>query len=341
MVDVSLGLWAGTLGAILVMLSIDLFANRTAHVVSLREAAMWSSIWVACGVAFGIYLWIEFGSDIGAQYFAGYVIEKSLAVDNVFVWAVILSYFAVPREFQHRVLFLGIVLALVLRAGFIAVGAVLIANFQWILYVFGAFLVYTGIQMARHRNDHSDPSDSAVVRFMRRLIPVTDHYDGQHFFTKVNGVRAATPLMLVFVLIAVTDVIFAVDSIPAIFAVTQIPFIVFTSNAFAILGLRAMYFLLADLVHRFVYLKVGLSIVLVWVGVKMLLLDVVKVPTLVSLAIVIAVIAISIVASLRVTRGQAPHAPSVGHDASLAGDVVATFESEHSSGEDTEGHSRT
>jgi len=305
-VNVPIWAWAGVLGVILLMLAVDLLAHRRAHVVSVREAAAWSAFWVTLGVAFGGVIAAVYGGELASQYFAGYLIEKSLAVDNVFVFAIIFSYFAVPREYQHRVLFYGVIGALVFRAVFIGAGSLLIASFSWILYVFGAFLVLTGIRMARHRNEHMDVEHSPVLRLFRRLVPTSTAYDGQRFWTRVGGRRVATPLLAVLVLVEVTDVVFAVDSIPAIFAVTQEPFLVFTSNAFAILGLRAMYFLLADLIHRFVYLKLGLSLVLVWVGVKMLLLEVYKIPTTVSLAVVAAVIAVAVAASLRATRGVAP-----------------------------------
>ena len=241
--------------------------------------------------------------EVGLQYFAGYVIEKSLAIDNVFVWAMIFSYFAVPRQYQHRVLFYGVVGALVFRAIFIAAGSVLIASFAWVLYIFGAFLILTGIRMLVQRNEHIDPSKSKTLRLFRRFVPTADDYDGQKFLTRRNGVLMATPLLAVLVLVEVTDIIFAVDSIPAIFAVTQEPFLVFASNALAILGLRAMYFLLADLIHRFIYLKAGLSIVLVWVGVKMIVSHAwFKIPIAISLGVVIAIIAVSVIASLWATR---------------------------------------
>ena len=301
--DVPLTLWVILLVGIVAMLAIDLFLHRDAHVISLREAAWWSVIWVAIGLAFGGYLWLEYGSEIGLQYFAGYVIEKSLAVDNVFVWAMIFTYFAVPRQYQHRVLFYGVVGALIFRAIFIAAGSWLIASFAWILYVFGAFLILTGIRMLIQRNEHIDLDKSKTLRLFRKVVPTTNEYVGQKFFVRRNGVLLATPLLAVVVIVEITDIIFAVDSIPAIFAVTQEPFLVFASNAFAILGLRAMYFLLADLVHRFVYLKLGLSLVLVWVGVKMIVSHAIfKIPTAISLGIVIAIIATSIVASLIATR---------------------------------------
>jgi tellurite resistance protein TerC len=304
-VTVPIWAWAAVLGVILLMLAVDLLAHRRAHVVGVREALAWSAVWVALGVAFGLVVWQVWGGEFAGQYFAGYVIEKSLAVDNVFVFAIIFGYFAVPREYQHRILFYGVLGALVFRAVFIAAGSVLIASFAWILYVFGAFLVLTGIRMALHRDETVDYDKNVVLRTFRRIVPSTDRFHGQKFLVREAGRWVATPLLTVLVLIEVTDVVFAVDSIPAIFAVTQEPFLVFTSNAFAILGLRAMYFLLADLMHRFVYLKIGLALVLVWVGVKMLLLEVVKIPTPLSLAVVAAILATAIAAGLLRTRVKA------------------------------------
>lgn len=300
--QVPLWAWGAVLAVILVMLAIDLLAHRTAHVVSVREAAAWSAVWVSLGLAFGAVIWWAYGAQAGGEYYAGYLIEKSLAVDNVFVFALIFTYFAVPREYQHRVLFYGVLGALVFRAIFIAGGAVLIENFAWILYVFGAFLVFTGWKMFTHRNDEMDPSRNPVLRLVKRWVPSTDEYDGQKFWVKRAGKWVATPLFTVLVLVETTDIIFAVDSIPAIFAVTQDPFLVFTSNAFAILGLRAMYFLLADLIHRFIYLKAGLAAILVFVGIKMLLLDVWKVPIWLSLTVIATSITVAVVASLRATR---------------------------------------
>lgn len=303
--DVPIWAWGAVLAVILVMLAVDLLAHRKAHVVSVREAAVWSAVWVSLGLAFGGVIWWAYGAQAGGEYYAGYLIEKSLAVDNVFVFALIFTYFAVPREYQHRVLFYGVLGALVFRAVFIAGGAVLIENFAWILYVFGAFLVFTGWKMFTHRNDEMDPSRNPVLRLVRRWVPSTDEYDGQKFWVKRAGKWVATPLFTVLVLVETTDIIFAVDSIPAIFAVTQEPFLVFTSNAFAILGLRAMYFLLADLIHRFVHLKAGLAAILVFVGVKMLLLDVWKVPIWLSLTVIAVSITVAVVASLRATRDAA------------------------------------
>lgn len=303
--DVSLWLWSAVLGLILGMLAVDLFAHRRAHVIGVREAAAWSVVWVAIGVAFGIWVWWAHGAELGQQYFAGYLIEKSLAVDNVFVWAIIFTFFAVPREYQHRVLFFGVLGALVFRGLFIAGGSVLIASFGWILYLFAVFLLWTGVRMIRQRNEHLDPEKSRALKLFRRFVPMTDAYHGQRFLIRRGGALLATPLLAVLVLVEITDIVFAVDSIPAIFAVTDEPFLVFTANAFAILGLRAMYFLLADLIHRFVYLKVGLALVLVWVGIKMLLkVDLFYIPTTVSLAVITVLIGGSIALSLRATRGQ-------------------------------------
>ena len=310
--DVPLWAWAAVLAVILAMLAVDLFAHRTAHVVSVKEAATWSAVWVSLGLAFGGVVWWAYGAQAGGEYFAGYLIEKSLAVDNVFVFALIFTFFAVPREYQHRVLFYGVLGALIFRAVFIAGGAVLIENFAWILYLFGAFLVYTGWKMFRHRDDELDPSRNPVLRWAKKRVPSTDEYHGQKFWVKKAGTWVATPLFFVLVMVETTDIIFAVDSIPAIFAVTQDPFLVFTSNAFAILGLRAMYFLLADLIHRFVYLKAGLAAILVFVGVKMLLLDVYKVPIWLSLLVIATCISIAVLASLRATREQAGVGSEVG-----------------------------
>lgn len=302
---VDLWIWFALLGVVLAMLAVDLFMHRDAHIISVKEAAIWSLIWVAVATVVGGLIWWYFGSEFGLQYFAGYLIEKSLAVDNVFVWAMIFSYFAVPRQYQHRVLFYGVLGALVFRAIFIAAGSALIASAAWVLYIFGAFLIITGVKMMAQRNQHFDVSGSKTLKLFRRFIRTTDEYEGQKFLTRKNGVLFATPLLAVLVLVEVTDIIFAVDSIPAIFAITQEPFLVFASNALAILGLRAMYFLLADLMHRFIYLKVGLSMVLIWVGIKMIIGHAFfKIPTAISLGIVVVLIATSIVASLMVTRNQ-------------------------------------
>jgi tellurite resistance protein TerC len=300
---VELWVWIALLAIVLVMLAVDLFMHRDAHVISVKEAAVWSLVWVGVATIVGALVWWYFGTEFGMQYFAGYLIEKSLAVDNVFVWALIFSYFAVPREHQHRVLFYGVIGALVFRAIFIAAGSALIASAAWVLYIFGAFLIFTGIKMMVQRNEHFDVSQSRTLKLFRRLVRTSDEYEGSKFLTRKNGILFATPLLAVLVVVEFTDIIFAVDSIPAIFAVTQEPFIVFASNALAILGLRAMYFLLADLMHRFIYLKIGLSLVLVWVGIKMILGHAFfDIPTAISLGVVVVLIATSVIASLIATK---------------------------------------
>ena len=314
--SVPLWLWIAVIAVILVTLAVDLLVNRTEHVVSLREAAGWSAAWVAAGVGFGAVVWAMFGAEAAGEYYAGYVIEKSLAVDNLFVFALIFSAFAVPRVYQHRVLFYGVLGALVMRAVFIAAGAALITRFHWVLYLFGAFLVVTGLQMFRHRDRIADPTQHPLLRLTARIIPSTPTWHGARFWIRENGRWAATPLLTVLIMVEVSDLVFAVDSIPAIFAVTQEPFLVFTSNAFAILGLRAMYFLLADLIHRFVYLKVGLAAVLVFVGVKMLLLDIYKIPIGVSLTVIAVLLAASVLLSLRRTRDLPPRRQAPGTDPS-------------------------
>lgn len=302
--NVELWMWFAVLGLILVMLAIDLFAHRKAHEISVKEAAGWSVFWVSLGTAFGGLIWWYFGAEFAQQYFAGFLIEKSLAVDNVFIWAIIFTSFAVPKKYQHRVLFLGVLGALVFRGIFIGAGAAILEAFAWVLYIFAAFLIFTGVQMLRKADDHVSPSDSKFYKWFSKAVKSTPEYHGQKLTVVQNGVRLATPLLMVLVLIEFTDIIFAVDSIPAIFAVTSEPFLVFTANAFAILGLRAMYFLLADIMHRFVYLKFGLALVLIWVGLKMGLHDFVKIPTTVSLLVIVMILAGSIFASFQVTKDE-------------------------------------
>jgi tellurite resistance protein TerC len=291
--------WVLFVAFLIFMLALDLFVfHRKAHEVSSKEAALFSAFWISLGLAFGAIIWAWQGGDEAGEYLAGYLIEKSLSVDNVFVFVLIFGYFAVPKQYQHRVLFWGVVGALLMRAGFIAAGAALLEAFHWVIYVFGAFLVFTGIKMFRHEEMDLDADTNPVLKMLRRVLPVSSDYDGQRFFTVQNGVRMATPLFAVLVLIETSDLIFAVDSIPAIFAVTTDTFLVFTSNAFAILGLRALYFLLADLAGRFAYLKVGLAVILVFVGVKMLLADVYHMPVWISLGVIAAILTVAVLASL-------------------------------------------
>jgi tellurite resistance protein TerC len=301
--DVPVWAWAAVVAAILVFLAVDLFVfHREAHEVTLREAATTSAIWIALGLGFGAVVTAVWGADAGGEYLAGYLIEKSLSVDNIFVFALLLAYFAVPPAYHHRVLFWGVVGALVCRAVFIALGATLLETFDWTIYVFGALLVLTGVKMARHRDAEVHPDRNPVLRALRRVVPISAAYHGPRFFVRDGVRRVATPMLAVLVAIETTDVLFAVDSIPAIFAVTDEPFLVFTSNAFAILGLRALYFLLAGMMGRFVLLKVGLAAVLVFVGGKMLLADVYHVPVWASLLAIASILATAVVASLRVTR---------------------------------------
>jgi tellurite resistance protein TerC len=291
------------------MLALDLGVfHRKAHVVSIREATIWSLVWIALAMVFNLVLYLFWdqlsptstysNSEASLAFFTGYLIEKSLSVDNIFVFVLIFTFFAVPAAYQHRVLFWGILGALLMRGTLIAVGATLLKEFHWIIYVFGAFLVFTGIRMALHRNQEMHPERNPLIRFVRRIMPVTDNYEGDRFFLRRSGKLFATPLFLVLLLVESTDLVFAVDSIPAIFAVTNDPFLVYTSNVFAILGLRSLYFLLAGVVDKFYYLKLGLSAVLVFVGIKMVMIDIYKIPVGLSLGMIASILTISVIASL-------------------------------------------
>jgi tellurite resistance protein TerC len=297
-----LWLWIAFNVFVVAMLAVDLLIfHKEAHEVRVREAATWSLVWVALALLFGVGVYQFMGRQAGLEYFAGYLIEKALSVDNIFVFVLIFSFFRVPARYQHRVLFWGILGALLMRGAMIFAGAYLIQQFHWIIYVFGAFLVFTGIRMATHSQDNIDLESSLAIRLVRRIMPVTSAYHGQRFFVRDDAARGsrlmATPLFVVLVLVETTDLIFAVDSIPAIFAITQEPFIVYSSNVFAILGLRALYFLLVDVIHRFHYLKVGLSVVLVFVGLKMLAVDLYKVPIGASLGFIVFVLGAATAAS--------------------------------------------
>ena len=298
-------MWGGFTAFILAMLALDLGVfHRKAHEVSVREAFLWSVVWIGLALSFNLLVWQWFGPTRGLEFLTGYLIEKALSVDNVFVFLVVFSFFAVPALYQHRVLFWGIVGAIVMRAIFILAGAALLERFHWIIYVFGAVLVATGVKLFLQRNEQMDPGKNVVLRLFRRFVPSTDEYHGQRFTVVKNGRRYATPLLAVLVAIEATDLIFAVDSIPAIFAVTRDPFIVYTSNIFAILGLRAMYFLLAGVMDRFRYLKPGLAMVLVFVGAKMLVAELYKIPIGVSLGVVASILAGSVLVSAVVTGRQ-------------------------------------
>jgi tellurite resistance protein TerC len=299
--------WVLFLTFVLGLLALDLGVfHREAHEVGRREALTWSAVWIGLALLFNAGVFWFMGSQAGIEWFTGYVVEKSLAIDNVFVFLLIFSAFAVPAKYQHRVLFWGIVGALIMRAGLIASAGVLLSTFHWIIYVFGAFLIVTGLRFLRGGHEAPSLETNRLVRLAKRFYPVTEGYEGQRFFVMRNGVRYMTPLFLVLLLVESTDLVFAVDSIPAIYAITDDPFIVFTSNVMAILGLRALYFVLAGYLAGLKYLKPGLAGVLVWVGGKMLLVDVYKIPALVSLAVIITILTVAIGASFLARRGEEP-----------------------------------
>ena len=309
----SIWLWIGFNIFVLILLALDLGVfHRKSHAVSTKEAAIWSVIWITISLLFNVgifFFWSNFvpnsslsNREAALTFFTGYVIEKSLSVDNIFVFVLIFTYFAVPAVYQHRVLFWGILGALVMRGTLIFLGAALLEQFHWIIYVFGAFLIYTGIRMFTHENIKVEPEKNPLVRLAKRFMPVTENYEGDKFFVRRAGKLFATPLFLVVLFVESTDLVFAVDSIPAIFAITHDPFIIYTSNVCAILGLRALYFLLASVVDKFHYLSTGLAFILVYVGIKMVIVDFYKIPTLVSLGVVFVVLTVSIVASLQRTK---------------------------------------
>jgi len=311
-------LYLGFTLLVIILLAVDFLVLKTqgAHRVSVSEAAGWSVVWITIALAFCAWFWWyldgrfgrELANEKALEYLTGYLIEKSLAVDNVFVWITLFSFFAVPTEFQKRVLLYGVLGAIVMRAALIYVGALLLAEFHWILYIFGLFLLLTGVKMLIFANQKPDLEKNPLLRWMRGHMKITDKYHGEKFFVLKDGMRYATPMFVVLVLVEVTDLIFAVDSIPAIFAVTGDPFIVFTSNIFAILGLRAMYFLLVDTAERFHLLKYGLAVILMFIGVKMLLLDVYKIPVGIALGAVGLILLVSVAASLVASRRSAPEA---------------------------------
>ena len=281
------------------MLALDLGVfNRKAHEVRFKEAAIWSVVWVTLSLVFNWWIYHEFGPQKGLEFLTGYVIEKALSVDNIFVFVILFASFAVPKMYQHRVLFWGVLGAIIMRAIFIGLGAALVARFHWIMYVFGAILIFTGIKLMKEGDSEPHPEKNPIYKLARRIMPAVPEYHGKSFFIMKNGRRYATPLFLVLVAIEATDVVFAVDSIPAIFAITTDPFIVYTSNIFAILGLRAMYFLLAGVIDKFHYLKYGLAIVLLFVGIKMVIAEWYKVPIGVSLGVIAGVLTLSVIASV-------------------------------------------
>ena len=313
--------WLITCLAILGLFVFDFFAHvRVAHEPTFRESAVWSSFYIGLAIAFGFFIWWQWGGQYGGEYFAGYVTEKALSVDNLFVFTVIMTTFAVPRIYQQKLLLIGIVMALVMRAAFIAIGAAAIARFSWVFYIFGAFLIFTAVKLAREAGaeEHVEKErDSRIVRLVRRFIPVTDDYHGDKFLTRFEGKRAATPMLLALVASGITDLLFALDSIPAIYGLTEEPYIVFTANAFALMGLRQLYFLIGGLLDRLIYLSAGLSLILGFIGIKLVLhalhknslpfinggeyVDVPEISTQMSISVIAAILVITTVASLVVT----------------------------------------
>jgi tellurite resistance protein TerC len=318
--------WVGFLVFIGAMLALDLFVfHRKPGEVTLRSAALTSAFWISLGVAFGVVVWIWLGAEKAVEYYSGYLIEESLSVDNVFVFSLVFAAFAIPGHLQYRVLFWGVIGALAMRLVMIVIGAALIEQFEWILLVFGGFLVFTGVRMwlSTRKEEEPDPADNPIVKFARRRLPFTDRLDGQKFWTRVGGRRVATPLLLALIVVEISDLVFAVDSIPAVFAVTTDPFIVYTSNAFAILGLRSLYFFLADLKDRFRYLTHGLSIVLVFVGLKLLVNQWVHLAPWVSLVVIAVVLGGAIVFSLVHARRQDRAVAAAGAEAATAAQPAA------------------
>jgi tellurite resistance protein TerC len=299
MIATNIWFWVGFIAFVLAMLALDLGVfNRRPHVVSPREASLWTAVWVGLDLLFaGGLLYFE-GHQPALTFLTGYLIEESLSIDNIFVIVLIFQYFKVPAQYQHRVLFWGILGALVMRGLFIGLGAALLARFEWIIYIFGALLIVTGVRMAVKQDEEFDAEQNPVVKAVRRVLPLTDGYRGKHFFVVENAKRFATPLLLVLVLVEATDLIFAIDSIPAIFGITRDPFLVFTSNIFAVLGLRSLYFLLASVVTKFWMLKYGLAVILTFVGTKMIIESWVHIPILLSLGVVLVLLAASIAGSL-------------------------------------------
>ncbi len=292
-------LWISFNLFILLMLALDLGVfQRKTHAVSVKEALIWSAVWILLALSFNVFVYYDLGKQKALEFLTGYILEKSLSVDNIFVFVLLFGYFKVPEVYQHKVLFWGVLGALILRAGLIAIGAIMIAKFHWVIYLFGAFLVFTGFRMAKHSEDDIHPEDNFLIRLFRKFFPVTNEYHGEKFFIRIDGKKVATPLFIVLLAIEFTDLVFAFDSIPAIFAVTKDPFIVYTSNIFAILGLRSLYFALAGVIHRFHYLKIGLAMILIFIGSKMLMSDLYKVPVSYSLAVIGIILTASVITSL-------------------------------------------
>ncbi len=322
--DVTFTAWAVTIGIIVALLAIDFVVGRNPHDVSMREATLWSVFYIGVAIAFGVVVWTWSGADYGQQYFAAWLVEKSLSVDNLFIFLIIFSRFAVPSELQQRALLIGVALALVMRAAFIAVGAAALEYFAFTFVIFGGFLIWTAWGIFKHRNEDADLEENAVIRAARRRFPVTEDYHGNRLTVVQDGRKFATPLLLVLVAIGTTDLLFALDSIPATFGVTEEPYLVFAANAFALLGLRALFFVLRNLLEKLVYLAVGLSFILAFIGVKLILTflhevnaDIPKIPTTLSLVVIILTLVVTTVASLvKVSRdptARAHSGPIAGH----------------------------
>ncbi len=320
--------WAIFLVVVFGMLAIDLLVfNRKAHAVSIKEALVWSAVWISLALAFGGVVYVQLGHEQGLQYVTGWLIEKALSVDNIFVFIVLFSYFAVPQQLQHRVLFWGIIGALILRAIFIVAGAALIRKFSWIMYIFGGFLVFTGVKLMFKQDEEVNPESNPILRVFRRFVRMTSDFRGGAFFVKENGRRYATPLFLALVMVEFTDLLFALDSIPAVFAVSQDPFIIFTSNIFAILGLRALFFVVGGILSKFRFLQYGLAVVLAFIGAKMLVVKWYHVPIGLSLGVIAGLLGGSIVISLLVPPKEGPaaeHDPAAGGTTLPPGEVTAT-----------------
>ncbi|OZF57039.1 TerC family protein [Rhodococcus sp. 14-2470-1a] len=339
--------WAAFAAVVVILLAIDLLAHRGAHIIGFREAAWWSALWVGVALIFGGVVFATLGTTAGVEYTTAWLLEKSLSVDNLFVFALIFGYFKVPREYQHRVLFFGVVGALVFRGIFLAAGVAIVSKFTVVLFVFAAILLYSAWKLMKDEEDSYDPSQSIAVRLLRKVIPVRDEYDGTKFFVKEAGKRVATPLLAVVVAIEAADLVFAVDSVPAVLAVSDDPFIVYSSNAFAILGLRALYFLLSGLLEKFHYLSKGLAIILGFIGVKLVLqashkvisTSIPEIPSLVSLVVIIVVLAGSIILSLKnPPKESADSADSIEADdpAGPAGSTSASLTKDRSTDLKTE-----
>jgi tellurite resistance protein TerC len=297
--------WIGFNVFVFIMLALDLGVfHKKAHEVSIKEASVWSVVWITLAFVFNGFVYFQFGEQKAVEFLTGYLLEKSLSVDNIFIFVLIFGYFHIPSKYQHKILFWGILGALIMRVIFIFAGVALIQQFHWTIYIFGAFLIFTGIKMITQKDKKIEPENNPVIKFARKIFSVTGELHGDKFFVKLEGKKFVTPLFLVLILIEVTDLIFAVDSIPAILAITQDQFIVYTSNVFAILGLRSLYFALAHIVHRFIYLSYGLAVILMFVGLKMTMVDIFKIPTFISLIIIAIILAASIILSMLKTNNN-------------------------------------